>query len=300
MILVAGDVGWDLFFGVDRFPGPDEKVFTGDTASDVGGVGANTAVAAALLGAEVWFAGRFGGDEFGARAARRLGAYPLNLGLCRVDAATATPLAVIMTDPSGEKRIVLAPTAGMFPDASQVVGAAFPRPDWLHMVAYDPGAATAVAAFLPGVPASLDLEPASIPDGDVSRMQGLVAMMDTVIVNEHSAALFGGADQAVAALQAWGARVVVLTGGAAGAACAVGEQRWVIRPPRVEVVDTTGAGDMFAGAYARARTGGTDAPAAARFAVAAASLSCRGLGPRGAVPTPGEIEQALQTMEGES
>jgi sugar/nucleoside kinase (ribokinase family) len=56
---------------------------------------------------------------------------------------------------------------------------------------------------------------------------------------------------------------------------------------------------MFAGAYARARTLGAGPAAAARFAVAAASLSCRGLGPRGAVPGAEEIEQALQTMESE-
>lgn len=297
MILVAGDVGWDLFLVVDHFPEPDEKVFTGTIAQDFGGVGANTALAAALLGAEVWFAARFGVDAFGTRVAELLSAQPVNLSLCRVVAA-ATPLAVIMTDPSGEKRIVLAPSAGMFPETSQVVGASFPRPDWLHLVPYDLEAATAIAASLPGVRSSLDLEPASVPDGDVSRVRGLVAMMDTVIVNERSAALFGGADRAVALLQAWGVRVVVLTGGAAGAVCAVGEQRWVIRPPRVEVVDTTGAGDTFAGAYARGRTTGADALGATRFAVAAASLSCRGLGPRGSVPAPGEIEQALQTMEG--
>lgn len=298
MILVAGDVGWDLFFEVDHFPEPDEKVFTGIVAQDFGGVGANTALAAALLGAEVWLAARFGGDAFGTLVAELLSAQPVKLALCRVDAAVATPLAVIMTDQTGEKRIVLSPTAGMFPEASQVVGASFPRPDWSHMVPYDLEAATAIAASLPGVPASLDLEPASIPDGDVNRVRGLAAMMDTVIVNERSAALFGGAERAVTALQAWGTRVVLLTGGAAGAVCAVGEQRWVIRPPRIEVVDTTGAGDTFAGAYALGRTTGADALGAARFAVAAASLSCRGLGPRGSVPAPREIEQALQTMEG--
>jgi ribokinase len=263
-------------------------------------VGANTALAAALLGARVWFAARFGADAFGGRVAGLLGSQPVDLSLCRVEAATATPLAVIITDPSGEKRIVLAPTAGMFPAASQVVGASFPRPEWLHMVPYDLAAATAIAASLAGVPSSLDLEPASIPGGEVGAVAGLCGMMDTVIVNERSAALFGGAGPAVAALQSWGAQVVLLTGGAAGAVCVVGEETVSIRPPRVRVVDTTGAGDTFAGAYARARTTGAAVPEAARFAVAAASLSCRGLGPRGAMPTPGEIEQALQTMEGES
>jgi ribokinase len=299
VILVAGDVGWDLFFEVAHFPGPDEKVFTGSTASDVGGVGANSALAAALLGAEVWLVARFGGDPFGAQAAQRLGPFPLGLGLCRADPAAGTPLAIIVTDPSGEKRIVLAPTAGMFPDASQVVGRALPRTDWLHMVAYDVEAATAIATALPGVPASLDLEPASVPGGEVGRMAALAGMMDTVIANERSAALFGGPEEAVRTLRAWGTRVVVLTGGAAGAVCVAGERRWVIRPPRIEVVDTTGAGDMFAGAYARARTLGAGPATAVRFAVAAASLSCRGLGPRGAVPSIEEIEQALQTMESE-
>jgi ribokinase len=297
---VVGDAGWDLFFEVDHFPGPDEKVFTGPVAQDLGGVGANTALAAALLGAEVAFAARFGGDAFGGRVAALLGSQPVDLGLCRVEPAVTTPLAVIMTDRSGEKRIVLAPTAGMFPAASQVVGASFPRPEWLHMVPYDVAAATAIAASLPGVPSSLDLEPASVPGGEVGAVAGLCGMMDTVIVNERSAALFGGAGPAVTALRAWGVQVVLLTGGAAGAVCVVGEDAVSIRPPRVRVVDTTGAGDTFAAAYARARTTGADILAAARFAVAAASLSCRGLGPRGAVPTPAEIEQALQTMESES
>ena len=299
MIRVAGDVGWDLFFEVDHFPGPDEKVFTGHTASDVGGVGANSALAVALLGGEVSLAARLGGDPFGAEAAERLRGFAVDLSLSRVDAGCATPLAIIVTDPSGEKRIVLAPTAGMFPDAAQVVGQAFSRPEWLHMVAYDLAAAEAIAAALPGVPASLDLEPASVPGGEVGRMAALAALMDTVIVNERSAALFGGPQEAVAALRGWGVPMVLLTRGAAGAVCVAPEGEWVLRPPPVEVVDTTGAGDTFAGAYALARTRGAAVPQAARYAVAAASLSCRGLGPRGAVPTTAEIEEALQTMEGE-
>ena len=66
--------------------------------------------------------------------------------------------------------------------------------------------------------------------------------------------------------------------------CAVAGQRHAVRAPRVEVVDTTGAGDMFAGAYALSRTRGSGPEAATAYAVAAATLSWRGLGPRGAVP----------------
>ena len=299
MILVVGDVGWDVLFQVARFPGPDEKVFADSVTFDVGGVGANTAAAAGLLGGEAWFVGRLGSDPFGALVRQRLTELPVDLSLCRVDPGATTPLALIATDPSGEKRIVLAPSSGMFPDPSQVPGGSQMRVDWLHLVAYDLDAAAAIAASLPGVPASLDLEPASVPCGEVALMAPLVGRMDTVIANNHAVALFGGSpEETIRTLQAWGAGVVVLTRGADGAVCAVAGQRHAVRPPRVEVVDTTGAGDMFAGAYALARTRGSGPEAATAYAVAAATLSCRGLGPRGAVPASAEIESALTAMEG--
>lgn len=293
MILVAGDASWDFLFEIDRFPGPDEKVFTDTMLTNVGGVGANAAVAAHLLGAEVCFLGRFGGDALAAGVERGLAAAGLDLSYCRRDPHLATPIAIIMTDPSGEKRIVLAPSPAMSPVPEQLPTTLPTDLQWAHMVAYDLDAAVSIASGLGQTPMSLDMEPATVPGGDPKAMRRLLEQMDTVILNSHACELFGGRDEAVRTLARWGVPVVVTTLGAEGAVCNAGGEELPFPAPRVEVVDTTGAGDAFAAAYSVARAEGFLPAEAVRFAVCAATLSCRGLGPRGAFPTRTEIDSLI-------
>lgn len=154
--------------------------------------------------------------------------------------------------------------------------------DVLLIDAYYPelSLAAAQAAHAAGVPVVADILPSS-EHGDLLRH------VDVLIAPRHfarDAGLDSDLDAALTALHAWGPRTALITLGADG---------WVYSGPDgrgrgeafpVDVVDTTGAGDVFHGAYAYALARGGSTAACARFAAAAAALKCTAFGGRGGIP----------------
>jgi ribokinase len=132
----------------------------------------------------------------------------------------------------------------------------------------------------------------------------LLAMIATLIVNVSEAAalapLFGwpaeaGAFAAAAAAAIDGLEVVV-TRGAAGAISVRGHDRIHVPAPNVEVIDTTGAGDAFVGAFAAALDAGDDRPRALSIAIAAGSLACTMHGAQPALPARDAIDALLLSV----
>lgn len=125
----------------------------------------------------------------------------------------------------------------------------------------------------------------------------LLPLCDFLIVSENFGREATGMDhpaEAARGLHARYGRLVIVTAGAAGSWCA--HQGEVFHTPAFEIepVDTTGAGDVFHGAFLYAILAGYDVRRAVRFASAAAAISCRGLGGRGNLPTLGDIEAFLK------
>lgn len=284
-VLVVGSANADLVVTAARRPSGGETVLGGDTEKLPGGKGANTAVAAARLGADVAFLGAVGDDDNG----RLLLGSLRDAGVCTdhvriVDRPTG--VAYITVTPDGENSILVSPGANRTLSAEHVA-AALPAANVLvasmeiPLPTVERAIATARGA---GVCTVLNLSPVA----DVS--DGVLAALDVLLLNQHEAAWLLGAESAdPARLLDLGPKAAVVTTGARGAIVVTRAGRHEIRAPKVAAVDTTGAGDAFAGALSTALARGADITAAAENAVRVAALSVRRRGAQPSYPTSAEL-----------
>jgi ribokinase len=300
-IAVIGSSNTDLVVPVRELPQPGETVLGGDLLTAAGGKGANQAVAAARLGAEVYFVGCVGGDRFGEDARAGLAREGLRLDHLRTVPDAPSGVALITVAASGQNSIVVAPGANArltLEDvelaapalrAAQVVVAQLEVP----IQAVTRGLAIAREAR---VTTLLNPSPARPLD------DALLSLVDILICNETEAEALTGMDaasteaaaRAAGALLRRGPRMVVLTRGEQG--CVVAEGSAVTHLPAfaVQAVDTTAAGDAFVGALACRLAGGATGPEAARYASAAAALSVQRAGAQPSLPTAAEVAAFLR------
>jgi ribokinase len=292
MIAVLGSANMDLVVTVDRAPGRGETV-TGRTYDTVpGGKGANQALAAARAGGRVAFLGAVGDDEFGRRIAALLAGDGVDVsGLVASDQPTGT--AHITVDGDGDNSIVVVPGAnGTVTVLTDAHRAAIDAAELLLLQLELPLALVTEAAVYArsrGVRVVLTPAPA------VPLPPSLLSTVDLLLPNEHEAALLAGVgDPADAArsLAAHGGDVVV-TLGSRGALWVSGESSTEVPAYLVDAVDTTAAGDTFAGVLAVGLAEGLDRPAALRRASAAAALSVQRPGASSSMPYGAEIDAFL-------
>ncbi|WP_116952241.1 ribokinase [Jiangella endophytica] len=292
MIAVLGSANMDLVATVDRAPGRGETV-TGRTFTTVpGGKGANQALAAARAGGDVAFLGAVGDDDFGRRVTALLAGAGIDVsGLAVSDQPTGT--AHITVDATGDNSIVVVPGANATVtaltdahraalDAAQLVLLQLELP--LPLVTE-----AALYARSRGVRVVLTPAPA------VPLPPELLAAVDVLVPNEHEAALLAGvADpvEAARSLAAGGGDVVVTLGGRGALRLRAGDETAVPAFP-VEAVDTTAAGDTFAGVLAVGLAEGLHWDDALRRASAAAALSVRRPGASSSMPDRAEIDAFL-------
>jgi ribokinase len=284
-VVVAGSVNVDLVVGVERRPAAGETVLGSDLATHPGGKGANQAVAAARLGGRVAFAGRAGTDGNGDLVRETLRRDGVDIAYL-----TTTPgpngVALITVDPSGDNSIIVSPGANAKVTEEDVAAA---RPLFADAAVVSlqleiPLAAVVAAARTAdeeGARVVFNLSPAAdVPDE-------LIARCDPLVVNEHEAEFLG--DTRPAGLLARGARSVVITRGARGAVVADADGVTEVPSPRVDVVDTTGAGDAFTGALCLRLARGDDLASAARFAARVGAAAVRRAGAQTSFPTPEDL-----------
>ena len=300
MVVVFGSINPDLVTRVPRLPSPGETLIGSGFASYPGGKGANQALAAARAGAVVRMYGAVGRDAAAASALALLRAGNVDVaGVRAVDAPTGC--ATVLVDDAGENVIVVVPGANergdpdAIPDAVLAPGAVLLLQ---HEVPPSANAALVARAARAGTRIVLNAAPARPLNRE------LLAMIATLIVNESEAAalaaLFGwpaeaGAFAAAAAAAIDGLEVVV-TRGAAGAISVRGHDRIHVAAPNVEVIDTTGAGDAFVGAFAAALDAGDDRPKALSIAIAAGSLACTMHGAQPSLPARDAIDALLLSV----
>jgi len=284
-VLIVGSANADLVVPVDRRPGGGETVLGGDTEISPGGKGANTAVAAARLGADVALLGAVGDDAYGTLLLDSLRESGVHTDLVRTT-KRPTGIAYITVTPDGENSILVSPGAntalepadvdGVFDGVKvMVVSLEIPLPTVEYAVA---------AAAKAGVRVLLNLSPmAKVSPATLSAL-------DVLLVNEHEAAwLLGSDDYDPAALLDVGPRSAVVTMGARGAVVVTVDGLTEVDSPKVEAVDTTGAGDAFAGALAASLAEGASLADAARQAVRVAAVSVTRRGAQPSYPLAGEI-----------
>jgi ribokinase len=261
-LIVLGSANRDYTVAVERQPQPGETVLGGELRVATGGKGANQAVAAARAGATPIFLGAVGADSVGTDILAELEARGVDVSQA-LRSTTSTGVALITVSADGENTIVVSPGANGTLDASAtattVAKISDARAVLLCQLEISPDVVSAAASEIErgGGRFLLNLSPSRY----VSPK--LLDLADPLILNESEASdlagsvIDGTADaMTVAGRLLAGSRSVVITLGGDGAIVADGDGISHVPAERVPVVDTTGAGDAFAGALAAALAAG--------------------------------------------
>lgn len=295
-IVVVGSINMDLVTQAPRFVGPGETILGQCFLTAPGGKGANQAVAAARLGAEVALVGAIGDDAFGRQLRDGLAAEKVDLSHVAQLADSASGTASI-TVAGGENQIIVVPAANARVTPAQVEHAQplIARADAVLVqmeIPLETVEATLRLCHRLGVPVILNPAPAQKLPVDWLQLARYVTP------NQHELAILLGADpdEDFRSLMQRAPSPVVLTRGGDGAWYR--EQGEPIHQSgfAVDVVDSTGAGDTFNAALAVFLHEG---PATAvRKACAAAALSVTKLGAQGGMPGLREVDAFLVQQSG--
>jgi ribokinase len=306
-VLVVGSLNADLVVRTARFPSPGETIQGNDLAIIPGGKGANQAFAVSRLGANVAMVGRVGMDVFGTNLIENLKHNKVDTSRVLQDDSAATGTAVIVVDAQGQNSIVLSPGANGKVSPSDAESALFGGPSAssgqgasLLLLQFEIPIETVVhAARLAkekGLRVLLNPAPAhAVPDE-------LLRSADFLLPNETELRLLTGqpvsdlasAETAARLLISRGAANVIVTLGANGALIVNAEGAKHIPSFKVDVVDTTAAGDAFIGGFATALLAKKPLEEAVQFACACGAVAVTRFGAQPSLPTAVEAQTLLQ------
>lgn len=235
---VIGNVALDETLAVEDFPQPGASIFGAALSRDLGGKGANQAIAMARTGLDCRLVSAVGDDARGAEIRDRLAVEGLNADLLTLNGVASDFSMILMTPQENAVITTREAASAVTPDQVRAALSEGVSGDLLAMQG-NMRAGTTLAALVEaqarGIATAVNPSPLQ-PD-----FKGLWAHVDTVFVNEGEAAALGGVD----ALLAAGVQSVVLTLGGQGAALIRSDMRVQVPAQPVTVVDTTGAGDCF-------------------------------------------------------
>jgi ribokinase len=271
VVAVVGSINLDLVARCERLPRPGETL-TGATFERVpGGKGANQALAAARLGADVRMAGAVGADSFADEALVLLRDGGVDLAHVRSVEGT-TGVALILVAADGENEIVVAPGANAEARAEGLDGAD------AVLCQLEIPIETVAAAARPARFFCLNAAPAARLPGE------LLATVDLLVVNRYELDATGGFE-GLTALTLGPGGAVLLEGGAEVARAS---------PPPVEAVDGTAAGDAFTACLLVSLLEGRSREESLRRACAAGALAASRPGAQPSLPTAEEVDEILR------
>ncbi|CAI8798530.1 Ribokinase [Pseudomonas fluorescens] len=300
-VVVIGSLNMDLVTRAPRLPKGGETLIGQSFTTVSGGKGANQAVAAARLGAQVSMVGCVGNDAYGEALRGALLAEQIDCrAVSTVDGSSG--VALIVVDDSSQNSIVIVPgansalTAETIDRFDSVIRAADVLICQLEVPDASVGHALKRGREL-GKTVILNPAPASRP-----LPSDWYASIDYLIPNESEASALSGlsvdsldtAQAAATRLIALGAGKVIITLGAQGSLFADGQRFEHFPAPAVKAVDTTAAGDTFVGGFAAALAAGNDEAQAIRFGQVAAALSVTRAGAQPSIPALSDV-QAFKT-----
>ena len=300
-ILVIGSLNADLVVRTPRLPLPGETIQGEDLLIVPGGKGANQAVAAARQGAGVAMAGRVGSDSFGTTLVENLQHNHVDTSHILTDAG-ATGTAVIAVDASGQNSIVISPGANGKVSPADVDSLDFRGVAMLLLQLEIPLETVMHAA---GVARQHDVRVLLNPAPARPLSDALLAEVDMLIPNEIELASLTGmpvrdlgeVESAAQSLLARGLQTLVITLGANGSLIVTDTLSQHIPGYRVEVVDTTAAGDAFIGGLSVALLEGKTLGEAVRRANACGALAATRLGAQPSLPTSEQVDQLISRTQ---
>jgi ribokinase len=298
---VIGSANVDFTVAVSRLPRPGETVSGGTLLVNHGGKGANQAVAARRLGAEVRLIACVGDDASGRAIRDALASEGIGIAGVLTTASAATGAALIVVDQEGRNQIAVAPGANRALGVEHL-GARREDFGWADVVVCQletplPTVAWALGeARRRGVPTLLN--PAPVPDQAIE----VWSLVDYLTPNESEAERLTGigvgdppaAASAGEALRARGVGTAIVTLGAQGAVAVTSAGTTHVPAFAVTAVDTTAAGDAFNGALAVALAEHRSLAEALRFASGAGALTCTRRGAQASLPTRPDVERLVE------
>jgi ribokinase len=298
-IVVVGSANTDFVLTMTKLPFHGETVLGHQFRVVRGGKGANQAVAAARLGADVTLVARLGLDSFGNEAVAAYQDEGISTDFIVQDADTHSGVALILVNQNGENMIAVGPGANsrLSPEDVRAAGAAIRQADCLLLQLEIPLEAVQAAveiARASNVRVILNPAPAQklAPD--------LLKSIDILTPNETEAAILAGQDHSsndqknlTELASILGIPQLVVTLGSRGACIVKDGERTDIPSFPIKPVDTTASGDAFNGALAVALARGDSLPQAVRFANAAGAITATRHGAQPSLPTRQELEQFM-------
>ncbi|MNO48143.1 Ribokinase [compost metagenome] len=302
-IVVIGSLNMDMVVRTNRAPNAGETLLGQAFALSPGGKGANQAVAAARLGAEVSMIGRVGKDTFGSEMLEIIKQEGIHIEHISVSETEATGVASIVIEEDGENRIIVVPGANidLFVDDIQALESVISQAEMIVMqleMELSMSEHAIAIAHRHGIPVILNPAPARVLKDE------MLAQVSYLTPNETEAGILAGmtvdsletAKQAARVLLQKGVKNVIVTLGSKGALIVNAEGAKSVSGFPVRAIDTVAAGDSFNGALARQLVLGKTLEEAVSFANAVGALA---VGKEGAIPSLpqlAEVEQFLKQV----
>lgn len=277
-VLCVGHACYDLVFTIPKHPDSDEKIFADDLVSCGGGPAANAAVAVAKLGLKPAFSGYLGLDLYGEMHLQEFAQYQVNTELV-LRGDSPTPLSSVLVKPDGKRALInykgaTKALAGNAVDYSLLTTKA------MLFDGHEPHLALTLCKLARNKNIPTVLDAGSLHEGT----RALIDQVDYVVASEKFACQFAGNVETALSRLANISPAVVITLGEKGLVWQRGKEKGELPAIPAKVVDTTGAGDAFHGAFVAAVVKNMDWLDILTYASAAGALCCTKMGARQGLP----------------
>jgi len=305
MITIIGSYNVGLFLKSKNFPEVGETIISNEFFEGGGGKGSNQAISAAKFGAKTRFIGRLGADKYGLDALQMYSDYKVSVDSVKIDPTIHSGISVILIDGEGKNLIAVAPGANfnfskqdidssleLLKDSS-IVG--FQLENKLEVVTYG-----IKKVYELNITTYLDPAPAKKLPNEIYQYIDIIKPNETeahtltdIIVYDVASAEKAGR---------WfiekGVKNAIITLGEKGAVLVTKDSCDYFSAPKVKTIDTTGAGDIFSGAFFYSLQKGEKIYDAIEFAVVAASLSTTKMGVIESIPQVDEVFSFMESIKG--
>lgn len=293
-IICLGHSAVDYLAVVPHMPALDSKMEMLDFSIQGGGPAATAAVTAARLGAGTAFIGQTGDDEFGKYMLRELVKEGVDVSRVVRRVGAGSQFSFIMVDRKTGKRTIVWTRSELPPMQASQLDENFLRScRVLHVDRHEPGAARRAAGWVHDSDGIVSMDAGTYKP----EVEELLPMVDVLITSHVFARDATGEEDPALCARAMlrGRKIAGVTLGERGSWFATPDEEFHVPAFEVNVVDTTGAGDVFHGAFAYGLSQCWDARRCAVFASAVAALKCTKLGGRAGIPTREQAEALIKT-----
>lgn len=302
-IIAIGMSNTDFVCRTPKLPVAGETVAGTSFETFAGGKGANQAVAASRCGAHVWFGGAVGGDEHGHARRRELVEAGVDVEFVQELPGVASGIALIVVDVSGNNQIVTVAGANDAVNADVLTHRMAAIEYDLVLLTWELHVSAnrrILEGVKPGVPIVLTTAPYDPSVNDIFPNDRVIVVSNRIEASQMLGREISDDNAASAAgeIQRLGCRAAVITLGAQGAAWSDATASGHVPAAVVEVLDTTGAGDAFSGAFAAWLVDGATIREAVEAGVQAGSVAVTRAGAQPSLPTRDEVVAAMRATTG--